>query len=68
MLKLLIDRESGAKVSATLESTTQAFKAFQEKVKEPKERRSSSKGERKECIHCLSDRHDSLSCWYIHLE
>ncbi len=47
MLKLLIDRESGAKVSAISESTTQAFKAFQENSKKPKKRRSSSKGEKK---------------------
>ena len=67
MLKLLIDRESGAKVSALSQSTARAFKVFQE-AKKPKGNRSSSKGEKKDCTHCLSDRHDSSSCWYIHPE
>ena len=67
MLKLVIDRESGAKVSTLSQSTTRAFKASQE-AKKPKERRSSSKDEKKDCTHYLSDRHNSFSCWYIHPE
>ena len=51
MLKLLINREIGAKISALSQSTARAFKAFQEPRK-PKEKRSSSKGEKKDtsCI------------------
>ncbi len=68
MLKLLIDRESGAKVSAISESTARAFKAFQENSKQPKERRISSNGEEKDCTYCLSNNHNSSSCWYKHPE
>lgn len=50
ILKLLIDRESKAKISITSKSTTRAFKAFQEKAKEPKERRNLFKGEKKDYI------------------
>ena len=64
MLKLPIDRKSVAKISALSQSTTRAFKASQE-VKKPKERCSSSKGETKDCINYLSNRHNSSSCWYI---
>ena len=62
MLKLLIDRESGAKVSAISESTVRSFKAFQENSKNPKEMRSSSKGKEKDCANCLSNNHNSYSC------
>lgn len=62
MFKLLIDKKSEVKVLTISESTTQAFNAFQEKTKEPKERRSSSKEEKKDCIYCLSDKHGNTSC------
>ncbi len=68
ILKLLIDRESGAKVSAIAEPTARAFKAFQENSKKPKERRISSKDEEKNCTHCLSNNHNSSSSWYKHPE
>ncbi len=68
MLKLLIDRESGAKVSAISDSTSRAFKAFQENSKKPKKKRSSSKDEEKDCTNCLSNNHNSSSCWYKHPE
>lgn len=68
MLKLLIDRKSEAKVLTILESTTQAFKAFQEKVKRPKKRCSLSKKRRKYYIHCLNDKYDNFFYWYICFE
>ena len=68
MLKLLIDRGSSSKVSAILESIARAFKAFQENSKKPKEKRSSSKGEEKECTNCLSNNHNNFSCRYKHPE
>lgn len=68
ILKLLIDRESRAKDSATSESSTQAFKAFQESFRKLKEKWSSSKSKKKDCIYCLSNNHNSSLCWYKHLE
>ncbi len=68
MLKLLIQRESGAKILAISDSTARAFKVFQENSKKPKEKRSSSKGEEKDYTNCLSNNHNSSSYWYKHLE
>lgn len=68
MLKLLIDRESEAKVLTILESITQVFKAFQKKIKRSKKRCSLSKRRRKHYIHCLNDKYDNFFYWYICLE
>lgn len=68
MLKLLIEKKSRAKILAILESITWAFKTFQEKVKEPKERCSLSKGKKKKGIYCQSNKNDSFFYWYIYLK
>lgn len=61
ILKLLIDRENGVKVLAASESNAQVFKAFKEKAKKLKEKRSLSKVNEKNCIYYLSDNYDSSS-------
>lgn len=68
ILKLLINRESRAKISASLESITQAFKAFQESSKKSRKKGSSSNSEEKDYIHYLSNNYNNSSCWYKHLE
>lgn len=45
ILKLLIDRESGAKILVTSKFIAQAFKAFKESSKKLKEKRGLSKSE-----------------------
>lgn len=61
ILKLLIDRKSGAKVSAISKFIIQAFKKLQENSKKLKKKKTSSKSEEKDCINCLSNNHNSLS-------
>lgn len=68
MLKLLINKESRAKVLAKLESTTWTFKAFQEKVKESKKKTQFIQKRRQDYIYYLNDRYDSFFYSYIYFQ
>lgn len=62
ILKLLIDKESGAKISAVSMFIILVFKVFQEIFKKSKEKESSSKSKEKDYTHYLRNNHNSFSC------
>lgn len=68
MLKLQMDRESGAKVLATSEFICELLTHFKRSLRSQKKKKSLSRADKKGCKYCLRKNHNSSSCWYIHLE
>lgn len=62
ILKLLINRENGAKVSVVSESTIRALIVFQKSSKKQKKKWSLFKAEEKDYIYCLKNNYDSYLC------